>query len=718
MNLLSPGFLIAGAALASIPIVIHILNRRRYREVRWAAMEYLLKAMRKNRRRLQFEQWLLLAVRCLLVGLLGLALARPMGCAGSNGAFARQAGLHVIVVDDSYSMAYEADRAGAKTHLEQAKLLAKEMIDRMTPGGDAVAVVTASVPAKIVFPAGYDLEGARSAVARVEQSSAGTDLTGALRLAAQLGREGGAQPLRTLELLTDGTRSSLETAGSELKDVAHDAAASFTRVSLHQLGLANQQHAAILEIAPSSALTTAKSGQSFRLLARAYGEEATRTVQWKLDDQVIPGTGGDVKLSGASEPLAPVDVRFGRGGARVVAATLVGADRLRPDTVRWRAVGVEERVKVLIVEGDRSGPLGSSGAFLKVALAPPTAGTGKASSSPLEVETISDLELPTKALAEQRVVILAGVPQLPEGVARQLRAFVDAGGVLVEFMGEGVTAEGYAPMLRAGLLPGALVKRISSDEKGVTFDFKPEGNLHPMLEAFRREPKTGLDTSRTFTYWQAEVGPKVERVLDFAVPAHDPAITAQAVGAGRVVFVATSAGADAWTSLPGRVAFVSLMQEMVRTSLPARDGWMNLMVGGRLELPPTLKLGGTPTLADAGGKPLAMALDGTTWRSETLAKPGVYSLRGPVDPATGEALNIPVAVNVDAAAEADVRTADEGGIRKALGDIQVDVLHDQLGSADAAEESRGADFGWVLMLCVLGFVGAESVMAMRFGQSR
>jgi hypothetical protein len=76
---LTPAFFWAGLALASIPIIIHILNRRRFKVVPWAAMEYLLAAMRKNRRRLKFEQWLLLAVRCLVLALLGFALARPLG---------------------------------------------------------------------------------------------------------------------------------------------------------------------------------------------------------------------------------------------------------------------------------------------------------------------------------------------------------------------------------------------------------------------------------------------------------------------------------------------------------------------------------------------------------------------------------------------------------------------------------------------------------------
>src|SRR3954467_4847460 len=63
------------AAAASVPIVIHLLNRRRYRVVDWAAMRFLLAAQRQNVRRLKLEQWLLLAVRALFLVLVVFAMA-------------------------------------------------------------------------------------------------------------------------------------------------------------------------------------------------------------------------------------------------------------------------------------------------------------------------------------------------------------------------------------------------------------------------------------------------------------------------------------------------------------------------------------------------------------------------------------------------------------------------------------------------------------------
>ena len=84
VGFVTPAFFGAGLLLASVPIIIHILNRRRFKTVNWAAMEFLLRALRRNRRRLRFEQWLLLAVRCCVLFFLGLALARPLGCSDTT----------------------------------------------------------------------------------------------------------------------------------------------------------------------------------------------------------------------------------------------------------------------------------------------------------------------------------------------------------------------------------------------------------------------------------------------------------------------------------------------------------------------------------------------------------------------------------------------------------------------------------------------------------
>src|SRR4051794_22403802 len=107
LSLLNP-LLIWGTALGVIPIIIHLLNRRRFRRVEWAPMRYLKLTIQRNRRRIQIEQLILLLVRIALPVLLFVLLARPLvnptGLERWFGAGGRVS--HVLLVDDSLSMGY------------------------------------------------------------------------------------------------------------------------------------------------------------------------------------------------------------------------------------------------------------------------------------------------------------------------------------------------------------------------------------------------------------------------------------------------------------------------------------------------------------------------------------------------------------------------------------------------------------------------------------
>src|SRR5438552_12333413 len=80
----NPAFLLIAVALISVPIIIHLINRMRFKRIRWAAMEFLLKAQKRTRRRLIIEQLLLLALRCLLILLVGVLVLRFVGCGDTN----------------------------------------------------------------------------------------------------------------------------------------------------------------------------------------------------------------------------------------------------------------------------------------------------------------------------------------------------------------------------------------------------------------------------------------------------------------------------------------------------------------------------------------------------------------------------------------------------------------------------------------------------------
>jgi hypothetical protein len=82
---LNPAYVLPGAALVLVPILIHILSRLRYKTVRFAAMEFLLESEELNRRRIVIEQLLLLLLRILAVLLIGL-LHRQTGAGPKSSA--------------------------------------------------------------------------------------------------------------------------------------------------------------------------------------------------------------------------------------------------------------------------------------------------------------------------------------------------------------------------------------------------------------------------------------------------------------------------------------------------------------------------------------------------------------------------------------------------------------------------------------------------------
>src|SRR5215475_2379150 len=104
----SLSFLIAGAICATGPVIIHLLNRRRYRVVQWAAMDFLREALKRNRRIMQLRDLLLLALRTAAVLLIGLALAQ-VRWSSSPEKFDGGRPLHaVLLIDNSLSMGYQA----------------------------------------------------------------------------------------------------------------------------------------------------------------------------------------------------------------------------------------------------------------------------------------------------------------------------------------------------------------------------------------------------------------------------------------------------------------------------------------------------------------------------------------------------------------------------------------------------------------------------------
>ena len=144
--------LLGGLALAAAPLIIHLLNKRRYRVHEWAAMDFLFAAMASNRRRLRFEDLLLLLLRMAIILLLVMAVARPIieGLAGWR------EDDRLVVLDDSFSMDVVGPTGAV---FAQAKEGAISQVQDAVGGSIPVSVWLGSEPLDVVGKIETAIEG-------------------------------------------------------------------------------------------------------------------------------------------------------------------------------------------------------------------------------------------------------------------------------------------------------------------------------------------------------------------------------------------------------------------------------------------------------------------------------------------------------------------------------------------------------------------------------
>ena len=714
----SPMLALTGVLLASIPIIIHILNRRRYKVHRWAAMEYLMEAMRRNRKRLKFEHWILMVLRCCAVALAGLALARPMGCAQSaTGRMLGQSSrLNVIIIDNAASMAWQSNRGDTRTNLDRARKLAGELVQRMTSSHDAICIIPAAEgeTSAVSRTPTYDLDAASRNVAQIPQRFSRVDLPAALQQALEVAKENGALVNRRLYIITDSTRHVWQSPASAeaIKRLGPELAGLY-QIAHIDVGEKGMVHTSVQDVRVLGNVAMTSMPVDLAAQVRSYGGGSTHSLIWQSGPKML-GLSANLHIDADTPEQTLPQIAFAEEGPAAVTVKLDPPDRLPEDNELSLAIAVRNKVNVLVAEGDRgSTALESPAAFIQLALAPAGEGGNAAgTASPAKVEVVGELDLVNRVLSNEQAVILAAVSRPTPQLARQLKVYVQGGGTLIIFMGEGVNVEAYnQSLLTEGLLPGKILSlaTLSEGQEPFRFDFKPQGSLHGLLHVFKGEEKSGLGTTRIWTYARVQPDARLfpQRVLDLV--GGDPAITLTQLGSGRIVFFATSADTR-WTTLPAKPAFVALLNEILLGTVDPENAWMNLRAGARLDVPRRIAGTNTPRLSDPSGHGLSLepadaSRPASAYVSEPLHRPGLYRLQ--LDGKT-----YPIAVRFPQE-EADVTRVDAGAIRQALGDVPMEQGEDRLPASVLVDRDKN-DFGWPLLVAVMILLASEAFLAMWF----
>ena len=608
MSFLNP-LLAIGAVALSIPLIIHLLNRSRFRTVDWAAMHLLESVISSNRRRFRLDQLILLLIRCAIPALLALLMARPVLTGSGIPAGDTPASL-VILLDNSYSMDV-ADPAG--TRFDAAVETACSLIDSAPAGSEFAVLLTGGVPTPLFDQPVSDARAVnrrlRQLTAGMGASSVAESLDAALSLVQRM-----SHGRRELIVLSDfqpaDWQQFQESAGDSFSKRLQDQAIPVELVLLPVVSsteanssLARTPNLALEQLVlPPHALAVGQQ-VSVRAMLRNYGAEELPSVRvlLKLNGEEIAVVQTAVQPDGVTQVLFPCAVAT--PGSHVLSAELIYPDALESDNHCSAAVQVRDSLPVLLVDGDPSAePLQSETDFLSIALTPFTYGRLQLSDL-ITTRTIPTAGLNDEMLQNVRVVVLANVARLSDAQLESLRNYVDGGGTLLVTAGNRLDLNWYTQQLYAdgsGLLPAGFVAVQGEDSSGADAAAQPQGKAarivsqrfeHPSLLLFN-DPAGGDLSAAEIRRWysvtaaernSSEATGATEDADNAAVNGSEtreqtaaaesaavlvrldngaPLLLEKRYGDGLVLQFTTACDAE-WSDLPQRPVFVPLMQQVI-----------------------------------------------------------------------------------------------------------------------------------------------------------
>lgn len=651
-----------GVLAAAVPLIIHLLNRRRHKPMDWAAMRFARAAWKRIRRRTRFENLFLLLLRMAAVACFALALARPLTSEGGllAGLSQEQRDVYVLI-DGSASMGYRADleslwdraltsardriepldgAAGDRVHLYLLGDRPRRLSDR-TPS-DALSMLTSL---QEPLAEGLDLGAALSRVV-TDMNERNLGSSAEILLLTDMQRANFLRPDGSLpQEVQEALQALIE---RDAKVFVEDVNADFER---RPDNLSVTLFAALDPFGEPMGLGTQsapvlKDGRNAMFMARIEnsGDQA-RDVQVALlvDGERRPSKRVLVPALGSQD--VELELRLARDESATNAfreiEVVIETDALGIDDSRALVVHAPGALPILLINGAPSADLDSDElTYLRAALAPLGAGNGSNSNALLAVSEASPEDSEIARLVESAQLIwMANVENPSPNLVAALDARVRQGASLVISVGDRVLPETYNQSL-ADLMPAELLERRGDPSRRSGFRrARIDAPGHPALAFFRDERFQLFFTEvPIFEYFAAKshASSRVLASLDDKIGTGSPLLVERPVGQGKVFLWTTTIDID-WTLFPeSPTSLIPLAHELAFESAAQRGPLRNLHVGDAIvarfdafpEGASLMEPGGAARRIDRAAEELPEGSLGT-WEliaRDNAAQPGVWRI--------------------------------------------------------------------------------------------
>ena len=547
LGVLAPLFAVAGVIGASIPIILHLLNRERARQLIFSTVRFIQMSHQTNVRRHKLKRLLLLLMRILMLALLGFAFARPF-FADSLAVTQKTGGKRnaVIILDTSYSMQYAAV-------FEDAKKEATQILDGLD-AADAACLILSSDNARVVAPLGSEFSHIRTALNTAETTNNQTDYLDALQNADEIL---GGIPIgeKQVYLISDMQKRGWENF-IETDKLSADIQINFVDVHVEE-----PQNLAITGISVPPVVL--KEQKASRLVARVrnFGTEPVENLPVRLfiDDNAIDTVELDIEADDLADAVFSVEFQ---DEATHTGWVELPEDRLLVDNKRYFMLQSLQSIKVHAVrERTRSGNRYQTDEtfFIKKALA-------SGGNTAARINFTETFSVPNAATLQRvDVLILADVAALSSAEAERVKNFVANGGGLILTVGDNIDTDTYKRHLGGedGLMPCDFVQAVGDafnrDQFRVIATVQYD---HPIFIPFKEPNHGDFGKARFYKLFQAV--PTKDATVIASYDDGSPALFEKPYGnLGRVLCFTSTIDRE-WNDLPIRAVYLPFLHESIK----------------------------------------------------------------------------------------------------------------------------------------------------------
>jgi len=503
--------LLFGAAAFSIPLIIHLLNRSKFQTVDWGAMLFLEDASKVNSRRLQWQTWLLLLLRCLIPIVLAICMARPMAknfllSSGLSGSGGEQTSA-VIVVDSSISMQANTmapDGKSLSTLSKEASRLAEDLVAKS--GGNTRWTVSAweDSTTGVQQGASRDRTVIKDRLSHVDSQSGFFSLLGQIDSALNILAKS-PEPSQRVIVLSDFQANDMQSLESQTLSALREKIDRLPiKPKIVLLPVGNRQSASEAIVTPENVsividrntqtLVGVKQPWELRARVKNHSPVAVSNLAILIQVDGVSLTTRRIDLPGDAESQLVIAFEFSSTGPHVVTASIEHSEQVIGDNqASWSVLAVGS-IPTLIVSDDfsKDNPnqrnvynnehTWADADFLTAALgsSPLSKDLPAKNESLFLVSRIASDKCTLPDLKRHRLVLLTNTSRLSKDCSDDLSNWVSQGGTLMVLPGEQSAIDWYNGLMEvqdSKDAPNDVSKSVQPSQRPLfpyAFEAKPE----------------------------------------------------------------------------------------------------------------------------------------------------------------------------------------------------------------------------------------------------